>query len=73
MSGAGVKPKGQMAPLQKGKVATSRQSRTTDPEAQDRGKTRAAGAAELDEEVQEVADSDKGRSSSGKTQIANLY
>ena len=62
MSGAGVKSKGQTALLPKGKVVTPRQTRTTDPEVQDRGKTRAAGAVELDEEVQEIADSEKGRS-----------
>jgi len=62
MSGAGVKSKGQVAPSQKGKVVTSCQSRTTDPEAQEQGKTRAAGVAELDEEVQEVGDPGKGRS-----------
>ena len=41
---------------------TSRQTRTTDPEVQERGKTRAAGAVEPDEEVQEIADAEKGRS-----------
>jgi hypothetical protein len=61
MSGTGAKSKGQVALSQKGKVATLRQNRSADPEVQERGKTRAAGAAEIDEEEQEVGDSEKGR------------
>jgi hypothetical protein len=62
MSGTGVKSKGQAVSTQKGKVTTTRQNRTAEPETQERGKTRAAGAVELDEEDQEVGDSEIGRS-----------
>ncbi|EDR06718.1 uncharacterized protein LACBIDRAFT_299843 [Laccaria bicolor S238N-H82] len=61
MSGTGAKPKGQPPP-QKGKVATIRQNRTAEPEVQERGKTRATGAVDLDEDEQEIGDSEKGRS-----------
>ena len=57
-----MKSKGQVALSQKGKVATLRQIRMTDPEGQEQGKMRAAGAVELDKEEQEVGDSEKGRS-----------
>ncbi|KIJ98002.1 hypothetical protein K443DRAFT_50354, partial [Laccaria amethystina LaAM-08-1] len=62
MSGTGVKSKGQAVSTQKGKVTTTRQNRTAEPETQEWGKTRAAGAVELDEEDQEVGDSEIGRS-----------
>jgi predicted house-cleaning noncanonical NTP pyrophosphatase (MazG superfamily) len=62
MSGTGAKPKSQAAPPPKGKVPIVRQTRTTDPETQERGKTRASGTVEIDEDVQEIGDSEKGRS-----------
>ncbi|EDR03629.1 uncharacterized protein LACBIDRAFT_331331 [Laccaria bicolor S238N-H82] len=61
MSGTGAKPKAQPPP-QKGKVAANRQNRTAEPEVQERGKTRATGAVDLDEDEQEIGDSEKGRS-----------
>ncbi|EDR03021.1 uncharacterized protein LACBIDRAFT_331988 [Laccaria bicolor S238N-H82] len=62
MSGTGQKPKSQAAPPQKGKVTTTRQTRPIDTEVQERGKTRATGAVETDEDEHEIGDSEKGRS-----------
>ena len=46
----------------KGKTTTTRQNRPTiEPEVQERGKTRATGILEIDEEEQEIGDAEKGR------------
>jgi hypothetical protein len=61
ISGPGGKPRTQATQSQKGK-ATSRQNRSTEPETQERGKTRAGGTVEIDEDDQEIGDAEKGKS-----------
>jgi hypothetical protein len=63
MSGPGGKTKSQATSSQKGKAATARQNRsaTVEPEIQERGKTRATGVLEIDEDNQEIGDAEKGR------------
>jgi len=47
---------------QKGETTTTRQNQLTNPEVQERGKTRAAGRAEMGEDEQEICNSEKGKS-----------
>jgi len=61
MSGSGGKSKSQTTLAQKGKTTTTHRT-TADTEAQDRGRTRAAGSWEINEDGQEICDSEKGRS-----------
>ena len=60
MSGPGGKPKVQTTLSQKGKLMTVHRT-TAESEAQDRGRTRATGTVDIDEENQEINDSEKGR------------
>ena len=60
MSGSGGKSKSQATLPPKGKSTTTR--RTTTEEAQDRGKTRTTASWEIDDDNQEICDSEKGRS-----------
>ncbi|EDR07526.1 uncharacterized protein LACBIDRAFT_327839 [Laccaria bicolor S238N-H82] len=61
MSGAGGKSKNQTGSSQKVKTTITWQSQTTKAEAQEKGKMRAAGTVDIDEEDQEVGDAEKGR------------
>ena len=63
MSGPGGKPRTQTAPTlsQKGKVTTTRQNRSAEPEAQEQGKTRVMGTVEMEEDSQEIGDAEKGK------------
>ncbi|EDR06430.1 uncharacterized protein LACBIDRAFT_300084 [Laccaria bicolor S238N-H82] len=63
MSGSRGKAKNQATSSQKGKTTVVRQSRsaTVEPEVQERGKTRATGVLEVDEDSQEIGDAEKGR------------
>jgi len=60
MSGPGGKPKIQTTLSQKGKLSTVRRA-TAETEAQERGRTRATGTIDIDEDDQEINDAEKGR------------